>query len=88
MSAENVSSEIAPQMDEELQGSWIPLVIVVMAMFLWWLSTSTSPTALRIRRHYNTQRVQWKKRLGLRDDSVYKTGAAGDGANQRHKRQG
>jgi hypothetical protein len=34
------------------------------------------------------QRVQWKKKLGLRDESKYKDGAAGDGANQRHQRQG
>lgn len=34
------------------------------------------------------QRVQWKKKLGLRDESIYKDGAAGDGANQTHKRQG
>ena len=35
-----------------------------------------------------SQRVQWKKKLGLRDESIYRDGAAGDGANQRHKRQG
>jgi len=33
------------------------------------------------------QKVQWKKQLGYRDESKYKMGA-GDGANQRHKRQG
>jgi hypothetical protein len=35
-----------------------------------------------------SQKVQWKKKLGLRDESKYRDGAAGDGANQRHKRQG
>ena len=34
------------------------------------------------------QRVLWKKKLGLRDESIYKNGAAGDGANLKHKRQG
>ena len=34
-----------------------------------------------------SQRVQLKKKLGLRDDSKYKM-SAGDGANQKYKRQG
>jgi len=34
------------------------------------------------------QKVQWKKKIGLRDESIYRNGAAGDGANQKHKRQG
>jgi hypothetical protein len=38
--------------------------------------------------HRCSQRVQWKKKLGLRDESIYRDGAAGDGANQNHKRQG
>jgi len=37
---------------------------------------------------HHLQRVQLKKKLGLRDESIYRDGAAGDGANQRHKRQG
>jgi len=32
--------------------------------------------------------VQLKKKFGLRDESIYRDGAAGDGANQKHKRQG
>ena len=34
------------------------------------------------------QRVRWRKKLGLRDESIYKNFSAGDGANQRFKRQG
>jgi uncharacterized membrane protein (GlpM family) len=70
------------------QGSWIPLALVFLVIALWWVSSSTSPTALRIRRWYHTQKVRWKKKLGLRDESIYRDGAAGDGANQKHKRQG
>jgi hypothetical protein len=36
---------------------------------------------------FNLQRVQWMKRLGYRDGSVYK-GGAGQGASQKVKRQG
>ena len=36
----------------------------------------------------DAKRVQWKKKLGLRDESIYRDGAAGDGSNIRHKRQG
>jgi hypothetical protein len=34
-----------------------------------------------------SKRVQLKKKLGYRDESKYKMGA-GDGANQKYKRQG
>ncbi|KAG7337614.1 hypothetical protein IV203_021835 [Nitzschia inconspicua] len=80
------TSEQDPKVEE--QGSWIPTLVVLVVMFLWWVSSSTSSTALKIRRFCNVQRVQWKKKLGLRDESIYKDGAAGDGANQKHKRQG
>ena len=33
------------------------------------------------------QKLKMKKKLGFRDDSKYKMGA-GDGANQKYKRQG
>lgn len=47
---------------------------ILLHTFIWFYSSS--------------QRVQLKKQLGLRDESIYRDGAAGDGANQKHKRQG
>eukprot|EP00934_Nitzschia_sp_Nitz4_P008162 Nitzschia sp. Nitz4//scaffold51_size120721//57813//58114//NITZ4_003728-RA/size120721-snap-gene-0.38-mRNA-1//-1//CDS//3329553865//8152//frame0 len=76
----------------EPQGSWTPFVLLLLGFILWWAFYSQSPQAVKFRRWYNLQlfvkRVQWKKKLGLRDESIYKNGAAGDGANQRTKRQG
>eukprot|EP00536_Pseudo-nitzschia_multiseries_P009796 jgi/Psemu1/24294/gm1.24294_g len=68
--------------EADAEGSWIPLLCVVVLLLLWWTSYSQSTRAVRTRRWYNT------KKLGLRDESIYRDGAAGDGANQRHKRQG
>eukprot|EP00537_Pseudo-nitzschia_pungens_P009346 CAMPEP_0172380572 /NCGR_PEP_ID=MMETSP1060-20121228/70507_1 /TAXON_ID=37318 /ORGANISM="Pseudo-nitzschia pungens, Strain cf. cingulata" /LENGTH=76 /DNA_ID=CAMNT_0013108325 /DNA_START=577 /DNA_END=807 /DNA_ORIENTATION=- len=70
------------------EGSWTPLLCIIVLSMLWWTSYSQSTRAVRARRWYNTKRVQWKKTLGLRDESIYRDGAAGDGANQKHKRQG
>ncbi|VEU39717.1 unnamed protein product [Pseudo-nitzschia multistriata] len=74
--------------EDDSEGSWVPLLCVTVLIFLWWTSYSQSPRALRARRWYNTKRVQWKKKLGLRDESIYRDGAAGDGSNLKHKRQG
>eukprot|EP00532_Pseudo-nitzschia_australis_P000232 CAMPEP_0168197546 /NCGR_PEP_ID=MMETSP0139_2-20121125/21233_1 /TAXON_ID=44445 /ORGANISM="Pseudo-nitzschia australis, Strain 10249 10 AB" /LENGTH=78 /DNA_ID=CAMNT_0008122047 /DNA_START=96 /DNA_END=332 /DNA_ORIENTATION=- len=74
--------------DEDTEGSWIPLLCIFILVLTWWTSYSQSTRALRARRWYNTKRVQWKKKLGLRDESIYRDGSAGDGANQKHKRQG
>eukprot|EP00429_Kryptoperidinium_foliaceum_P015503 CAMPEP_0176030718 /NCGR_PEP_ID=MMETSP0120_2-20121206/15123_1 /TAXON_ID=160619 /ORGANISM="Kryptoperidinium foliaceum, Strain CCMP 1326" /LENGTH=80 /DNA_ID=CAMNT_0017363979 /DNA_START=60 /DNA_END=302 /DNA_ORIENTATION=- len=72
----------------EPEGSWIPFAILSFVIFFWWAYFSQSQRAVRLRRWYNMKRVQYKKKLGLRDESIYKNGAAGDGANLRHKRQG
>eukprot|EP00533_Pseudo-nitzschia_delicatissima_P004721 CAMPEP_0116078230 /NCGR_PEP_ID=MMETSP0327-20121206/489_1 /TAXON_ID=44447 /ORGANISM="Pseudo-nitzschia delicatissima, Strain B596" /LENGTH=76 /DNA_ID=CAMNT_0003568757 /DNA_START=44 /DNA_END=274 /DNA_ORIENTATION=+ len=74
--------------DDNSEGSWIPSVVVSVLIVLWWISRSQSIKAVQIRRWYSVKRVQWKKKLGLRDESIYKNGAAGDGANLKHKRQG
>lgn len=74
--------------EENAEGSWIPTLSASLLILLWWISYGQSARAVRIRRWYNTKRVQWKKKLGLRDESIYRDGAAGDGANQNHKRQG
>eukprot|EP00535_Pseudo-nitzschia_heimii_P004541 CAMPEP_0197177638 /NCGR_PEP_ID=MMETSP1423-20130617/3177_1 /TAXON_ID=476441 /ORGANISM="Pseudo-nitzschia heimii, Strain UNC1101" /LENGTH=77 /DNA_ID=CAMNT_0042627217 /DNA_START=138 /DNA_END=371 /DNA_ORIENTATION=- len=72
---------------DNADGSWIPTLAVCFLMLLWWISCSPSSRAVRIRRWYNTKRVHWKTKFGLRDETIYR-GAAGDGANQSHKRQG
>lgn len=72
----------------EVEGSWTPLIIVSIMVFLYWMSFSQSGTPMRFKRWYNMKRVQLKKKLGMRDESIYKEFAAGDGANQRYKRQG
>jgi hypothetical protein len=79
----------SPSTYEEVEGgSWIPMIVILAGITMWWIAYSPSPTALRIRRFYNAKRLHWKKKLGLRDESIYKNGTAGDGANQKHKRQG
>jgi hypothetical protein len=73
---------------DEPAGSWTLLIVVSIFIFLYWISFSQSGTPMRFRRWYNMQRVQLKKKLGMRDESIYREFAAGDGANQRYKRQG
>lgn len=69
------------------QGSWLPLLLICFLLVLRWVVYSQGNVPVRLRRWYNTQRLELKKKLGYRDDSRYKMGA-GDGANQKYKRQG
>lgn len=68
-------------------GSWTPTVLVVLLFVLKWLLTSQNNMAVGIRRFVQMKKLQMKRQFGFRDDSKYKMGA-GDGANQKHKRQG
>mmetsp|Transcript_9188 Transcript_9188/g.10721 ORF Transcript_9188/g.10721 Transcript_9188/m.10721 type:complete len:81 (-) Transcript_9188:1036-1278(-) len=70
------------------QGSWVPILYISVFILVWWVSYSQSTKAIRVRRWFTTKKVKWKKKIGLRDESIYRNGAAGDGANQQHKRQG
>jgi len=72
---------------QEEEGSWTPFIILTIILLLRWLAFSNGDVPVKFRRWYSMQKVQWKKQLGYRDESKYKMGA-GDGANQRHKRQG
>jgi hypothetical protein len=108
--------------EEQVEGSWLPFIAVAAMVFIWWLTSSQSQSAVKLRRSYQMQvrycappsqdndaqiiidhpadshmflsrdiclqRVQLKKKIGLRDESIYNNFSAGDGANQRHKRQG
>eukprot|EP00586_Coscinodiscus_wailesii_P014712 CAMPEP_0172498090 /NCGR_PEP_ID=MMETSP1066-20121228/109188_1 /TAXON_ID=671091 /ORGANISM="Coscinodiscus wailesii, Strain CCMP2513" /LENGTH=78 /DNA_ID=CAMNT_0013271219 /DNA_START=91 /DNA_END=327 /DNA_ORIENTATION=- len=69
------------------EGSWKPSIIVVAVIILFWLGYGQGNVPMRFRRWYNIQRISWKKKLGYRDESNYKM-SAGDGANQKYKRQG
>eukprot|EP00979_Chaetoceros_neogracilis_P001956 scaffold349_cov267-Chaetoceros_neogracile.AAC.51 len=73
--------------EETVQGSWVPIIIVLVLLTLRWLLTSQGNVAVSIRRMMQMQKLRTKKKFGLRDDSKYKMGA-GDGANQKYKRQG
>mmetsp|Transcript_5549 Transcript_5549/g.7099 ORF Transcript_5549/g.7099 Transcript_5549/m.7099 type:complete len:84 (+) Transcript_5549:70-321(+) len=68
-------------------GSWTPSLIIVGLFVLKWLISSPSNTAVKIRRFAQMKKLQFKKKFGYRDETKYKMGA-GDGANQKHKRQG
>ncbi|CAB9529261.1 expressed unknown protein [Seminavis robusta] len=72
----------------ESEGSWIPLIVILVLVFLRWLAYGTGSVPIRFRRWYNIQRVQLRKQLGYRDESIYRPGTAGDGASKKHKRQG
>ena len=75
--------------EEDQEGSWIPFIAIVLAGLFWWISYSGSRTAVKIRRSASSKRLQMKKKYGLRDDVKYKEmKGAGDGANQKYKRQG
>mmetsp|Transcript_25583 Transcript_25583/g.37965 ORF Transcript_25583/g.37965 Transcript_25583/m.37965 type:complete len:80 (+) Transcript_25583:88-327(+) len=73
--------------EDVLKGSWAPTITVVIILIMRWLITSQGNLAVSLRRMMQMQKLQTKKKLGLRDDSKYKMGA-GDGANQKYKRQG
>eukprot|EP00529_Nitzschia_sp_RCC80_P034375 CAMPEP_0113442090 /NCGR_PEP_ID=MMETSP0014_2-20120614/1429_1 /TAXON_ID=2857 /ORGANISM="Nitzschia sp." /LENGTH=105 /DNA_ID=CAMNT_0000332975 /DNA_START=554 /DNA_END=871 /DNA_ORIENTATION=- /assembly_acc=CAM_ASM_000159 len=75
--------------EEDQEGSWIPFIVIVLVGLLWWVTYSESRTAVKIRRSMSSKRIQLKKKYGLRDDAKYKEmKGAGDGANQKYKRQG
>jgi len=72
---------------EEMEGSWWPTAVLVIVLLSCWIKYGSGRMAVGLRRTMNIQRLHWKKRLGFRDDSKYKM-TAGDGANQKYKRQG
>lgn len=81
-----MSTEVSP--DTTREGSWAPFLIFGLIIALRWIMVGQSGFPIRIRRWYQTKRVQFKKRMGLRDESKYKNFAAGDGSNLKYKRQG
>ena len=70
------------------QGSYFPMFLVLGIILAKWLGTGTDDIPVRFRRWYGIQRVTLRKKLGYRDESIYRPGTAGDGSNRRHKRQG
>jgi hypothetical protein len=73
---------------ETAEGSWIPLIAIFVLLLLRWLAVGSGNIPIRFRRWYTTQRVTMRKKLGYRDESIYRPGTAGDGASKKHKRQG
>eukprot|EP00527_Entomoneis_sp_CCMP2396_P007140 CAMPEP_0198144326 /NCGR_PEP_ID=MMETSP1443-20131203/14541_1 /TAXON_ID=186043 /ORGANISM="Entomoneis sp., Strain CCMP2396" /LENGTH=82 /DNA_ID=CAMNT_0043807697 /DNA_START=68 /DNA_END=316 /DNA_ORIENTATION=- len=67
-------------------GSWLPFVVLIVLLILRWLAYGEGNIPVKVRRWY---KMQFRKRLGYsRDESVYKSGAAGNGASRSVKRQG
>lgn len=81
-------SEAEGSPEVSVEGSWTPLIVVSIFIFVYWIAFSQSGTPKRIRRWYSMQRVQLKKKMGMRDESIYREFSAGDGANQCYKRSG
>mmetsp|Transcript_53613 Transcript_53613/g.160492 ORF Transcript_53613/g.160492 Transcript_53613/m.160492 type:complete len:82 (-) Transcript_53613:1377-1622(-) len=80
-------STSSDEAEAPFDGSWTPTIAIASLLLLRWIVFGKGDTPVRIRRWYNMQRVQWRKKLGYRDDSKYKM-KAGDGSNERYKRQG
>lgn len=71
------------------EGTWMPFILLSFVAMVWWLYTSESRRAIRLRRSMGMLRLNIKKKFGLRDDTKYKEmKGSGDGANQKYKRQG
>mmetsp|Transcript_2795 Transcript_2795/g.7751 ORF Transcript_2795/g.7751 Transcript_2795/m.7751 type:complete len:81 (-) Transcript_2795:1179-1421(-) len=73
---------------EAAEGSWTPTVIILLLVLTWWIATGKGDFPTKTRRWLNLQRITIKQQLGMRDDSLYRNFNAGDGANQKYKRQG
>eukprot|EP00559_Dactyliosolen_fragilissimus_P005697 CAMPEP_0184855242 /NCGR_PEP_ID=MMETSP0580-20130426/544_1 /TAXON_ID=1118495 /ORGANISM="Dactyliosolen fragilissimus" /LENGTH=78 /DNA_ID=CAMNT_0027349705 /DNA_START=36 /DNA_END=272 /DNA_ORIENTATION=+ len=68
-------------------GSWTPTILVSIAFALRWIAFGEGNLPISIRRWLSMKRVELRKKLGYRDETKYKM-SAGDGANQKYKRQG
>jgi len=71
----------------DVKGSWTSTVVVILIIVMKWILQGEGNTPVSLRRWGQMKKLQMKKKMGFRDGSKYKMGA-GDGANQRHKRQG
>lgn len=73
---------------KDMVGSYVPMVLILLIILAKWLWGGTDDIPVRFRRWYGLQRVTFRKKLGYRDESIYRPGTAGDGSNRKHKRQG
>mmetsp|Transcript_9517 Transcript_9517/g.17892 ORF Transcript_9517/g.17892 Transcript_9517/m.17892 type:complete len:142 (-) Transcript_9517:1059-1484(-) len=83
----DLNKEHEDYQEETTRGSWTATICIIIFLLVRWLFTSQREIALTFRRLFQMQLLQFKRKVGLRDDAKYKMGA-GDGANQKHKRQG
>ena len=65
------------------EGSWTPTLLLLAFLALRHLLGNS----IKFQRFVSNQRIQWRRRLGHRDDTKYQMGV-GDGANMNLKRQG
>mmetsp|Transcript_10491 Transcript_10491/g.16075 ORF Transcript_10491/g.16075 Transcript_10491/m.16075 type:complete len:80 (-) Transcript_10491:1551-1790(-) len=71
----------------ESEGSWTPFLVITFLLILRWIVFGQADVPVRIRRWCNMKKIHWKKTRGYRDETKYQM-TAGDGANQKYKRQG
>mmetsp|Transcript_19440 Transcript_19440/g.27357 ORF Transcript_19440/g.27357 Transcript_19440/m.27357 type:complete len:80 (-) Transcript_19440:570-809(-) len=64
---------------------WFYFALFLVA--LRWIAFGEGNLPISIRRWLSMKRVELRKKLGYRDETKYKM-SAGDGANQKYKRQG
>ncbi|GKY92524.1 hypothetical protein MPSEU_000222700 [Mayamaea pseudoterrestris] len=69
-------------------GSWLPMAALIMLLLIRWLYFGAGDIPTRFRRWSKLQSLRLRQSLGFRDNSVYKSGAAGHGASAKVKRQG
>ncbi len=41
--------------EEQVEGSWLPFIAVSAMVFIWWLTSSQSQSAVKLRRSYHMQ---------------------------------
>ena len=73
--------------DGEAAGSWLPAAAVAVLLLARWLAYGKGGLPISFRRWMGLRKVEWRRRLGYRDDARYRM-RAGDGSNLKLKRQG
>ena len=71
----------------EAAGSWLPAAAVAVLLLARWLAYGKGGLPIRFCRWMGLRKVEWRRRLGYRDDDRYRM-RAGDGSNLKLKRQG
>jgi hypothetical protein len=75
------------QLPSQQTGSWLPSLVLLFIIAILYLLFSQSLRARMIRREFAMYKIWLTRKMGKRDESKYKM-KAGDGANEKLKRQG